>query len=643
MDRQIGINYITELFPNGEVIEIHQGGTISGVHKKIEYIHWLISGTLKFSMSLGGDLPEVEVCQFSGEMFPVGWNGLSTPGRHTKNITVASPTATFYRVKIDGERTFLNTITDLHLQRHVCKIQFRLLKEAVNKQIEILPEHVFIEPKNAPEFEEVSEYEIDNVVLILKKSPFFEAFDDHDLSEISNFVNRRNYQVGELILKQDELSDGLYILSYGNVRIQRFGEAHAVSQWPIKHQGFVFGWSGFIDEEEFCTAQSTQNSSVYFIEGSKLQQYLKNNEKFALKWFTRLNWLVDNHINAAFVRYLSIEFNFDESTIRYLIEHYQTQIKASSDLHKIPHLLAHRTTKPLAYQILRQLVKNGSSRERRMASISLELLKNSIQENDFLQQLQNVYEAVTDQPLDTDAKKIRQICARETEKLTAHFEYKIVGKENLPDSKGNIFIYNHLVNHRYYTLNNNFQITLESHFISGVLLAPKYGDPGIRVVRIGRNKEFAHQNYYERMGYINVFTRESESTTKTDRDKSRNHFFDSAKAHLDGGNNLIISPEGTSYHTEDDIPGPFKSGAFRIALEMENEPYIVPIIILNFDKRIHEAVKYCEVLPPFKISEHPLYSGKENIEDFVTKYRVEFKQQLDNAKRTLQKAELELG
>jgi 1-acyl-sn-glycerol-3-phosphate acyltransferase len=46
---------------------------------------------------------------------------------------------------------------------------------------------------------------------------------------------------------------------------------------------------------------------------------------------------------------------------------------------------------------------------------------------------------------------------------------------------------------------------------------------------------------------------------------------------LSENQNLIISPEGKSYTTETS-PGTFKTGAFKLALQQKNEPYIVTIV-----------------------------------------------------------------
>lgn len=628
---RIDLLFLQKDFPNGELVKLSKGTMICHVHKKVEHIHWLIKGAVNFVVALNEGDPEVEVCQISEPYLPIGWNGLNPPGRHTKNILVVSEEALFFKVKLADDQAFLSTITNTELHIHVCRKQFSLLKQAIVKQREVLPKKESIYLPSHENYYESSRQPRRAISDLFKRSPFLEPFEDADLAILTKYAIRRDYSINDIILSQDTFSDGLYILREGNIRIQRFDEEHALSQWPISDQGFVFGWPAIIGEQEFCTAQAAQPSTVYFISTEHLKAIFEKDKDFALRFYLRLNWLVDNHINAAFIRFLSFYFNVNQLTIRYLIENYQTQIKASSKLHQIPHLLNSRTTNYLAFDILHELKENGSARERRIASICLDLLRIEKQEMDFLHQLQHIYETVTEQN-NLKADETRKACALAVQKLCSYFKYKLEGWQNLPDTAGHIFIYNHLLNHPYYTLNNNFQITLESHFISGMLLDFKYGEPGIRTVRIGSTEEFAHQNYYEKLGYINVFTKESRYSTKEERTAARSGFFETAKMYLREGYNVIISPEGTSYRTEDDIPGEFKSGAFSLALQADNEPFIVPIVLLHFDKRIHEATKYCKILKPFKISEHPLFTGVERLQDFVSNYRLAFKQELEKAK-----------
>ena len=87
-------------------------------------------------------------------------------------------------------------------------------------------------------------------------------------------------------------------------------------------------------------------------------------------------------------------------------------------------------------------------------------------------------------------------------------KFDLRGTENLPSESGIIFIYNHISNNKSYILDNNFEITLDSHFISSVISNNYYQTPGIRVIRHSLPFEKAHNNYYNKFDYIRVYSNE---------------------------------------------------------------------------------------------------------------------------------------
>ncbi|MEM9400832.1 MAG: 1-acyl-sn-glycerol-3-phosphate acyltransferase, partial [Verrucomicrobiota bacterium] len=257
---------------------------------------------------------------------------------------------------------------------------------------------------------------------------------------------------------------------------------------------------------------------------------------------------------------------------------------------------------------------------RHLASICLDLLKSEEREMLFLSSVADVYETVVQG--DPNAKKEnRQKCSKKVKQVFEHVLFHLEGTENLPSEPGNIFIYNHLVNHSSYTLSNRFQLTLDSHFLSSLILNEHYGDPGIRVVRYGQSFEYGHQDYYDNLGYINVYSDDSDLRDNESREKAKEKFYQEANEYLGSGTNIIISPEGTSFASEES-PGTFKMGPFNLATEARKEPYIVPVVFYNFDKRITENLFYCKVLKPFKVTEK--IGEGQNLKSFVIEYQKEF-------------------
>jgi hypothetical protein len=204
--------------------------------------------------------------------------------------------------------------------------------------------------------------------------------------------------------------------------------------------------------------------------------------------------------------------------------------------------------------------------------------------------------------------------------------------DNLPDDPGHIFILNHLVNHPYNALPNHFELAMDTHFVSAMVLRPKYGDGGVRVVRRPRNEEFGHQDYYNRLGYIYVVTKESEQPPKFPSSKGGQleTFVAAARDTLLSKHNLVICPEGTSLWSEES-PGPFKPGAFILAGSLEPEPLIVPIAVANFDKRLRNATLAVVIKPPFRISEYVDVRQRDDLTAFLRDYRVTYREYVREA------------
>ena len=125
----------------------------------------------------------------------------------------------------------------------------------------------------------------------------------------------------------------------------------------------------------------------------------------------------------------------------------------------------------------------------------------------FLSALKRVYEDVSSTPKSIAPSQVRKTCSVRVREAFSHTNFQIKGSENLPYEKNVIFIYNHLKNHEFYTEDEGFQITLDSHFISSMILDKYYNDSGIRVVRHSLPDEDNHRNYYDRLRYIRVYAK----------------------------------------------------------------------------------------------------------------------------------------
>lgn len=242
-------------------------------------------------------------------------------------------------------------------------------------------------------------------------------------------------------------------------------------------------------------------------------------------------------------------------------------------------------------------------------------------------ELNNLFKKVIKLPDNLNPYDVREFCSRETTKIFSKINYIIKGSENLPYEQNSIFIYNHLNNPVDYSVSTNFQITLDSHFISSQILYKYYNNAGNRVVRCSLENELAHKNYYEKFDYIRVFAeRFIPKTMNYKQVKEFNKgFYSQSIDNLKKGVGIIVSPEGFSLKTEES-PGIFKLGVFKLATIVKPEPKIVPVVMANFDKLLSKSLYKCEIMRPFKMSDHGIYGPNDPkllsfIESFNGKYK----------------------
>ena len=236
------------------------------------------------------------------------------------------------------------------------------------------------------------------------------------------------------------------------------------------------------------------------------------------------------------------------------------------------------------------------------------------------------FQEIIEAPTNLSTQEIRELSAQQFQAIFDNLKVQIKGSEHLPYEQGSIFIYNHLDNHPSLVAAPHFQITLDSHYISG-LLYKYYKDPGIRVARHSLPDESNHKAYYDRFDYIRVYSKNftPENLTKKEVKKENKKFYKRAAVALENNTNMIFSPEGLSYTTEAS-PGPFREGVFKLACGMKKQPKIVPLVMVDFDKLPHEATYKCQIIPAFTMADYGIYDADDSrLGEVVKKINTKYK------------------
>lgn len=470
---------------------------------------------------------------------------------------------------------------------------------------------------------------------ILKDSPTLGALDVAHLEFLAECARTKTFDSGEIIFRQGEPATACFVLVTGKVRMsftprRRHGEdgRKPSSALPLREYddpGRLLGWSGLLAPFHYrTTVTALAPTEVFVLDRDVLDRYAESHPGFGVALLERIIWVLGNRLRETRIRLVSRRYSKEATAIRALLDQSAEQLHVDSPLHKIPFYLENRLTIADAFQALELVKAHGDAGESDIAGQMLEILQQVRKELRLYQDLQHVYEAVASAPASTPTEVIRKRCCEEFVKLFGRLDYVIRGEENLPERRGHIFVMNHLFNNPDNTLPNHFQLTLDTHFVSSMLLMKRYGDAPIRVIRESKPDEFGHQQYYDRLGYIYVHAGRVDEPNIS-REEQQRFFLDSARDCLLAGKNLVICPEGTSVAT-DESPVAFKAGAFRLAAYVDPEPLIVPIAVANFDKSITRTSVAAVVHKPFRLSDFvPRPVDDRALFDFINRFQATFR------------------
>ena len=562
----------------------------------------LSRGQVEFHLQQEG-LSALPVGRACAHGMPVGWSGLRPPLRYPVTVTAVTETAGHrWPLAVLRQALERDPLQSQWLLAH-CLTHARRLLDQTRYLLCETAGHGRLANRAAPLREITEPSGRFHALSLLQRAAFFEGFSTEELQRLVKQARPLHYRRGETLLEEGAAGPGLLLLATGQVSLHRADRATRQTLLrSLSLPGQVVAWSGITaDSRNDVTVIATKPSQLCLIPADEIAALCKDNAALQSKLLGRLLWLVGNHLRSARAMLLSRQETREVFAVRNLIEQSSPELRVTSPLHKVPHLLEERLTLGDAFSHLEKLQTAGEGIEPRLANLCLDLLHDTHAEWEFFLGLQHIYDAVVNAPPDRTPEQLRAVCAETFTKLFHGTPHLISGTENLPDEPGHIVIMNHLSNHPFNTLPNGFQLTLDSHFVASMVLHRRYGDPGVRVVRYGSGAEYGHQRYYDRLGHIHVYTADSGIIDEERLQASRADFFEQAAEVIRSGKNLVICPEGSSGPTITS-PGVFKSGAFSLASRITPEPMIIPIVVANFDRQPTESPFAVSVLKPFRTS-----------------------------------------
>ncbi|ETX11060.1 cyclic nucleotide-binding protein [Marinomonas ushuaiensis DSM 15871] len=596
-----------------------------------QHIYFLLEGEVAISVPLQESGKSYNVGSINHVMSPIGWSAFRHPSRYATTFTATKsskllvwPILELQKI-LDTNFVFANQFLQFVYQES--------LPVLTNIQNQTRPffsnESLAFEETRPLINSEKQVHALKDAINLLNYAPFCESFTQAEVHALAKKSSILLAHQGDILSQQDQPADGLYLLIKGKVVVSyQTDSGDIITTRSISRAGTVLSWTTEnVSLKNRTSIISSRDSSVLFIKRDDLLDIFKDNPKFSVKYLYRLIWLVGTHLLAARMRYLSQIANDETLAVCNVIEQNAALLPVSSPLYKVSELLKSAITTDEAFGVLYKCLHFGSVLERTISGMCLDILKDLQRENAFYRHLQNVYDSINRLPKETSALDARRLGTELFKQAFQQVPYVIKGLENLPKKAGSLFIYNHLLGSPTNRLPNGFRFSMDAQFIGSMIIDNEYGISGQRVVRRSKESEFWRDDFYERFG--NLFINSWENLTRDTPEYD--HFIEQSQETLKQNLPLIISPEGKSFGTHQS-PGTFLPHAFEVAGSMgSDEPWIVPIVVANFDKRADHNIYTVIIKPAFKLSSKVDYKDKEALTNFLIAYQEEYKGYVNEA------------
>ena len=352
------------------------------------------------------------------------------------------------------------------------------------------------------------------IVAALRRSAFFAQFDDSILRRLAADAELARCEPSTEPVQQDEALTGLWVLAGGSAeshfRTSAEGDERSLRFLSLPARGGVAAGVPTLDGayRAETTVRAVSACWFYRIPTESIEALVAADPEFGRSFMQRQLARLTHLITAARVPRPRPDEEPEIVALKSVLQQNQIRIPVTSELHKVPHLLAHRLTTESALACLDSLRDTGSYEERAVARVCADMLSGVQAEVSFYRGVLDAYAAVTDATYEAQPAVLRRRCDEIMSRAFSHLRTRVEGSGNLPGTSGHIVIVNHLCCPAYYQLPNDYHFSFDTAFIS-VLLHAHYGDSPVRVVRQSPGAEYGHNMFYSRLGHITVPTLES--------------------------------------------------------------------------------------------------------------------------------------
>ena len=112
----------------------------------------------------------------------------------------------------------------------------------------------------------------------MKKIRLFDGLTDEELNVLSKVLGKKNYKTGQMIFKESEVGETLYIIKKGEVKVCKEGSAGDIQTLTLLKDGDICGEMSFLDgRSHTASIIAVTTTEVYCIKKNDFEGLIGDN------------------------------------------------------------------------------------------------------------------------------------------------------------------------------------------------------------------------------------------------------------------------------------------------------------------------------------------------------------------------------
>ena len=147
---------------------------------------------------------------------------------------------------------------------------------------------------------------MEDIKEILQRCELFQGLSEDDIQSVTGLCRLEKFDAGESIFRQGDFGDSLYIISEGQVALERdidLGPRKGSAVIDLLGAGRAFGcWSTLLDESHnlMSSVVCRRPTSVVIIDGTALRKRMSENLRLGFNVLEKLCFILRDRIQSAY-------------------------------------------------------------------------------------------------------------------------------------------------------------------------------------------------------------------------------------------------------------------------------------------------------------------------------------------------------